>query len=96
MTATCICKPPRLFRTLPLELDRKFYCGSCGGLFEGVHARMAKEMWEMTGRINASSMIAVVREAVTMVRPKKKRRSVRPVTTKKGRSIRAKKGRDRD
>jgi hypothetical protein len=51
MTAICVCDLRRSLQ-LPLEFNGSFYCGGCGGLFEGKRAQIAKEMWEHTARIN--------------------------------------------
>lgn len=53
---TAICKCDGFPLALPLELENRFYCGSCGGMYEGKRAAMAKDMWETTGRINLSIM----------------------------------------
>jgi hypothetical protein len=53
---TAICKCQGFPGALPLEHDGKFYCGSCGGLYEGIAALVAKNMWTTTGRINDEVM----------------------------------------
>jgi hypothetical protein len=71
---------------LPLELEGRFYCGSCGGLFEGLRADLAKNMWSTTGRINNEIMGIVEQQRVI----ERERR------TRKGRSKLAQKRRGRD
>jgi hypothetical protein len=55
MTAICACDLRRALQ-LPLELNGNFYCGGCGGLFEGKRAKIAKDWWQTSGRINDEMM----------------------------------------